>query len=140
MSSEVLTIPLALYTPDREGGVKDDRPASNVDIPVTMLDALGLKFDDESVRIGESLLKPTKRDYFVSVTHGHFTPHVALSVEKDGYRYVKNYDDVSELYDMTADPYSTVNLALNPEYAGKTEYFEKLLAKWIEDNDFKPYK
>ena len=140
MSSEVLNIPLALYSPDREGGVKDDRPASNVDIPVTMLDALGLKFDDESVRIGESLLKPTKRDYFVSVTHGHFTPHVALSVEKDGYRYVKNYDDVSELYDMTADPYSTVNLALNPEYAGKTEYFEKLLAKWIEDNDFKPYK
>lgn len=140
MSSEVLNIPLALYSPDREGGVKDDRPASNVDIPVTMLDALGLKFDDESVRIGESLLKPTKRDYFVSVTHGHFTPHVALSVEKDGYRYVKNYDDVSELYDMTADPYSLVNLALNPEYAEKTEYFEKLLAKWIEDNDFKPYK
>ncbi len=92
------------------------------------------------MRVGESLLKPAKRDYFVSVTHGHFTPHVALSVEKDGYRYVKNYDDVSELYDMTADPYSLVNLALNPEYAEKTEYFEKLLAKWIKDNDFKPYK
>ena len=140
MSSEVLNIPLALYSPDREGGITDNRPASNVDMPVTMLDALGLKFDDESVRVGESLLKPAKRDYFVSVTHGHFTPHVALSVEKDGYRYVKNYDDVSELYDMTADPYSLVNLALNPEYAEKTEYFEKLLAKWIKDNDFKPYK
>ena len=137
MSAEVLHVPLAVYSPDVKGGVRDARPASNLDIPATILQSAGLKFEDD--RPSESLLSPSRRKYFVSVTHGHFTKHVALSVEKDGFKYVKNVGDISELYDVNADKYEMTNLALLPEYSDVTAKFERLLADWMEKYHFVPY-
>lgn len=137
LSAEVLNIPLAVYNPDGQHGVEDSRYVSNLDIPATILDCAGLAFEG---RPSVSLLSSFARDYFVSVTHGHFSRHVALSVEKDGFKYVKNFGDISELYDTEKDKYEMSNLALSKKYSDVVEKFENILEEWMKLNDFKPYK
>lgn len=137
LSAEVLNIPLAVYNPDGQHGVEDSRYVSNLDIPATILDCAGLAFEG---RPSVSLLSSFARDYFVSVTHGHFSRHVALSVEKDGFKYVKNFGDISELYDTEKDKYEMSNLALSEKYSDVVEKFENILEEWMKLNDFKPYK
>ncbi len=53
--------------------------------------------------------------------------------EKMSMRSYPGYYDPDQLYDLEKDPGEQVNLAKNPEYAGKLEEMKKLLKKYLDD-------
>jgi len=140
MAEEVMRIPMAM---SYKGIIKPlqvtDALVSNLDVPVTILAAAGLAFDDTPD--GQNLLEleasgfKKRRDFFVSETYGHLHRNVAKSLVTSRYKYTENKEDISELYDLIIDPYETKNLIFSEKHlALKNELGEKL-KKWIKDKE-----
>jgi len=138
MVEEVMRIPLAMKYPGViKPGQVTDALASNLDIPVTMLDAAGLAFDYKPD--GKSLLQLEKsgfknrREFFVSETYGHIHRNVAKTVIESRYKYTENKEDISELYDIVADPYELRNLVFYPKYDETKDRMASELRRWIKE-------
>ena len=144
MVEEVLRVPLAMRYPGKVGpGQITDALVSNIDVPVTIMDAAGLSFD--RCPDGRSLLQleasgfRNRRAFLVSETYGHLHRNVAKTILESRFKYTNNKEDIAELYDLARDPYEMVNLVSYPEHADRVAAFEEKLRKWVceqRDNFF----
>ena len=132
---EVLRIPLAIVGYGIERKVSSDY-VSNVDVTATVLNACGA--DVTGMKYSLPLGGKKKRDYFVSVTHGHFDRRTALSLRKGRYKFIENVGDVDELYDLESDRYEMRNIA--DETPEITASFKKALDEWKKESGFKTFE
>ena len=161
LSEEVLRIPMAMRWPGHIGAGKTSHHlVSNIDLPVTMLDAAGTSFNGPVD--GRSLLdivhnERTKdnedqwREDIVCETHGHHREKVVgRAIISGQYKYaVYKFNEIpgylahlnppqymSELYDLENDPYQLNNLADTPQYSSIVNELKKRLNKWqVETGD-----
>lgn len=144
MMQEVMRIPLAIAWKDR---IKPNQQNNSLvytnDIPVTLMDGVGLSFRDKVH--GRSLLDlamPGRldipwRDSLMCETYGHgygVTIRGRMFV-KDNYKYVCTENDLDELYDLENDPYETRNLVFSPEFDVLKDSMRRLLNKSQKEND-----
>lgn len=135
LTEEVLRIPLAIAGPGIERKVSRDY-VSNVDITATILSASGAELTGSTY--SRPLTEKVKREYFVSVTHGHFDRRTALSMRIGKLKFNENIGDRDELYDLTSDPFEMNNVAdAEPEIA---DQFRKRLAEWKKESGFKTFE
>ena len=139
MVEEVMRVPLAMRYPTEVKPFQvTDALVSNLDVPVTLLNAAGLEFDHKPD--GKSLLDlerskfKERRDYFVSETYGHLHKNVAKSLVTARYKYTVNKEDISELYDLVKDPYETTNLINNEQHKSLIIELDGKLREWAEEN------
>jgi arylsulfatase A-like enzyme len=128
---EVLHVPLLVRLPGgRGGGRTDARPAEQVDIAPTILDAAGVpaaaRFD------GESLLGPAPSAEREILSHLRLEGHELFSVTDEHWAFIRQGDGRIEIYDVQADPreqhdlggidvvlagYAELRLAAPPDHA-----------------------
>jgi len=136
MVEEVMRVPMALSYPGvvRPGQVTDAL-VSNMDAPVTMLAAAGLKFDYEPDGVDLLSQEATgfkkRREFFVSETYGHLHRNVAKSLVTQRYKYTVNKEDLSELYDLAKDPYETSNLVFSQAHRPLLQDLDAKLRAWV---------
>lgn len=134
MAMEVIKTPLAVawpgHLPERE---TCDSYTFTCDVPVTLLDAAGLKFEEPVD--GRSLLNTAagkeRRDALMLETYGHGygTTILGRTLLHGGWKYACTENDLDELYDLTADPYELKNLAALPESREKRAEMRTLLRR-----------
>lgn len=146
MTQEVMRIPMAMQW---KGQVEPrqvfDEYVSNIDIPITLLDAAGLRFTQEVH--GLSLLNLVKngnggwRNSFFGETAGHgYVERIhGRLVVKDEYKLICFENQIDELYDLKKDPYEMNNLATRSEYQEKMRELKQELLCW-QDKTNDPYR
>lgn len=111
---------------------------SNVDIAPTILGAAGTGFH-KSVD-GRNILdlytdKTTIwRDQVYMESFGHHVPHRAQVLTDQQYKYVRNRNQLEELYDLNADEYEMNNLAFDQTYTNLLKEKRRLLDQFLEEN------
>ena len=135
MPEEMLRIPLAVRFPGRiPEGLISNALVSNLDTAVTMLDAAGLLFQEGAD--GKSLLQVKERGdmdfrkYMVCETHGHLENHFGRAVINQRYKYIYNYGQRDELYDLCIDPYEITNQIDNKEFEAIRKEMQGCLKEW----------
>ncbi|MDQ3940102.1 MAG: sulfatase, partial [Actinomycetota bacterium] len=130
-------IPLLLRWPGKvAAGATDDRLVANLDVPITILDALELAPAD-AVTDGHSLLADRSRRRILlehsGVLTGQTIPRLA-SLRSATFQYVEYYDGDAiafrEYYDLTNDPRQLDNLLADgdPTNDPDTAALSRLLA------------
>ena len=161
LDEEVLSIPMVMRWPGHIApGQTSQHMVSNVDLPVTMLDAAGTSFtgpvDGRSLldlvleeRVGAGA--EAWREDVVCETHGHHRePVVGRAVITQRYKYaaykyleVPDYLDahddahdppqqMREFYDLQEDPYQLHNLVDEPAYREVVADLKRRLQSWRE--------
>lgn len=141
MIEEILDIQLAVRDPSRPdlAGTKNTALVNTNDVPVTMLDAMGLSFDYEVP--GMSLLdlmygEVAPRQYMVCTTNGHFSDTRARTVYFGDYKYTYYTNDIDELYNLKEDPFEMTNLIFEKDKQGIINLMKNMLYNWqIEQRD-----
>ena len=118
---EVYRVPLVIKLPG-SGGAGGTRPqfVSLLDLTATICDAAGTRMERAD---GTSLLpllhdpRHRWRDHVVSESHGHRFPYGQRIVWWRNLKYVLNFTDIDELYDLGRDPAEMRNLVGEPAYA-----------------------
>lgn len=99
-SQQQIRVPMLIHIPGREAG-ETSVMTSHLDMPATILAALGVDIDPSTYSYGSDLLNPQyRREYtVVSDWHGNtlITPEVKMVLSKKG----AAYDDVTTLLDDT---------------------------------------
>jgi arylsulfatase A-like enzyme len=138
----VMRIPMAIRYPNViESGEIINSWVSNLDIAPTILDAAGLSFTKKVD--GSSLLKifekkDEDREDLMCESYGHGDKEYIHGrvLYYNNLKYVYNYNELDELYDLKADKYEMNNLVNNEEYAEKlNEMIKRLKKKQKEFND-----
>ena len=139
MPEEMLRVPLAVRYPEvLPAGLVSNSLASNLDVAVTMLDAAGLSFPEGAD--GKSLLTAGEgtdnlfREYIVCETHGHLEKHFGRAVITQRYKYIYNFGQKDELYDLCSDPYELNNLAQTETFAPVLKQIQKYLVEWAQSS------
>jgi arylsulfatase A-like enzyme len=155
LSEEVLSIPLVMRWPRRiAAGQESQHLVSNVDVPVTLLDAAGASFtgpvDGRSLldlALEERAGAPTGSEWeeIVCETHGHHREQVVgRAIITQRYKYtaykfseIPDYlahldppEETSELYDLQEDPYQLRNLVDDPAYHEVVADLRQRLEAW----------
>ena len=141
MSEEMVRIPMALRLPGRiKEGQRRGELITNLDIPVTLLDAAGLSFSHEAH--GRSLLELLEGDsqwredvMFETYGHGYGEEIIGRGIVWRNYKYIVSEGQIPELYDLDKDPYEMKNLAFDPEYASLIDEMRDRLKKWQGQTD-----
>ncbi len=136
MSEEVMRIPMAMRWPKvLNKKEKSSELVSNIDIPVTILDAAGLKFSEkvhgQSILSGLLSKEHTWRKGLMCETAGHGYServHGRMYVEGD-FKYVNFVGQLEELYNLKDDPYELNNLAYDKNHLDKRQYMFDALRK-----------
>ena len=103
-----------------------------------MLDAAGLSFPEGAD--GKSLLTAGEgtdnlfREYIVCETHGHLEKHFGRAVITQRYKYIYNFGQKDELYDLCSDPYELNNLAQTETFAPVLKQIQKYLVEWAQSS------
>ena len=132
LPEEVLRIPLAIMYKGKIKPEKSNELVSNLDIPTTVAKLSGTGFTSPVDGIDLLNSKERQRDYFVSVTHGHFNKTEGRALISGNYKYVYNHLDTDELYNLAKDTYETDNLINNASYADKLKEMRQKLKEWQE--------
>ncbi|MBD3254128.1 MAG: sulfatase-like hydrolase/transferase [Candidatus Lokiarchaeota archaeon] len=142
MPEEMIRIPMALKFPGKlPSSCKVNKLVSNLDIPLTFLDAAGCSFS-HSIH-GRSLLpifcdeNIEWRKDLMCETNGHFSVHIGRALITDRFKYIFNDRDLDELYDLKVDPYEMNNLIKNEEYSEIIKDMKLRLRKWREKTNDK---
>ncbi len=153
LTEEVLRIPVAVRWPGRIlAGQNRQDLISNMDLPVTLLDAAGASaswsMDGRSLLdlvIPDRAVAGDWRTDLMCETYGHHAEAmhvVGRALITDRYRYAiyQYLDDESapmaELYDQFADPYELKNQVDNPAFADVVADLRERLAGWrLETED-----
>ena len=137
LSEEMIRIPLLVRAPGAGCGAVSAANVSNLDIPATIADYCGERFrteiDAQSLRPYLEDAGSAGREYFVSVSHGHFQRHIARAVCAGRYRYIYNKNMTEELYDLETDPYELHNLCNDPAYADIKKRLQEKLDCWRKE-------
>ena len=122
LPEEMMRIPMAVRYPGViSAGQKSEKLVSNIDLPLTFLDAAGISFSN-AVH-GKSFLPICAnkddewRDDLMCETNGHMSIHIGRMVVTDRYKYIFNERDKDELYDLKEDPFELKNLIDDQKYA-----------------------
>lgn len=142
MCEEILRVPLAIRYPGViKPGQKCDAFVGNIDVGPTILDVVGLSYDQKVD--GKSLLPLATgdvdkvRSYIVSETFGHISKNVAIALIDEEYKYVHNLHETHELYDLNVDPYELKNMINDEDKKDIVDYMQSKVDRWVEEtNDF----
>ena len=139
MIEETLRIPLAMRCDNViPRGTVCQELISNADLAPTMLAAAGTQFRNsvDGKNILELFTNPEVqwRNQVYSESFGHHLPHRAQVMADKRYKYVRNRDQMEELYDLETDPYEMTNLALMEEYKPLLEKKRALLDQFMKEN------
>ncbi|MBC6368331.1 sulfatase [Algoriphagus sp. AK58] len=114
-----LRVPLIVFDPRKEGGIRNSAFALNIDVTATILDLAGAKVP--KTWQGVSLNSPdlSKRKEFLT-EHLWQTPIIPPSeaLRTERWKYFRYINDPSheELYDLSVDPLEKNNLADDPAF------------------------
>lgn len=134
---EAIHVPLMISAPGMAGGTSCDEFVELIDLYPTITELAGLPPEPEAQ--GLSLVglmkeptsqRPEKSDALIQVSTGH-----GLRTGKWAFMWYppkKKDPEAFMLYDMENDPNQFINLARNPEYAGKVEKLHRRLMERIE--------
>ena len=143
MIEEVLDIPMLVRSPDHThlAGTFNYSFVNTADVPVTMLDVLGLSFTNRVA--GESMLAlldgSAGREYMVSQTNGLDSETHSRTIYYGKYKYTYTMQDIDEFYDLENDPYEMNNLIFDSAHQGIIELMKAMLREWqIEEGDIIP--
>jgi arylsulfatase A-like enzyme len=145
-------VPLVILSPGATGDRVVAEPVSLRDLPATVVDLLGLA--DGSSFPGWSLAaawrstlgqsSPAITPAFSEIAHhaafepqSHDTlsrPGVQMSLVAAGRHYVRHGTGAEQLYDLSSDPFETVNLMNSPEGSRSVGAFRRMLKKVLTDN------
>ena len=145
MIEEVLDIPMAIRSPDYTdlAGTVNTSFVHTADVPVTMLDVLGLSFPDKvsgmsMLDLIEGTAEP--RPYLVSQTNGLHSETHARTVYFGKYKYTSYLNDMDEMYDLEKDPYEMNNLIFDSAHQGIIGLMQDMLREWQSENgDIMPF-
>ncbi len=141
MAQEVLRVPMAIKFPGKiKPGTVVDRLVNTIDMPITMLDAAGLKITKNEVH-GKSLLPLASgeldpADYenvTFCETNGHTYVVRSRVIVMDDMKYVATLDEMDELYNLKEDKYELRNLIDDERYAQSLKALRARLLKWQQD-------
>ncbi len=135
LPEEMMRIPMAISYPGvMPSGQKSEKLVSNLDLPATFVDAAGVSFTNTVD--GQSLLPlctnpniPWREDLMCE-THGHFRKYLGRLIITDRYKYIWNYGDMDELYDLKEDPWEMNNLINDKNHAEVLADMKNRLKKW----------
>jgi arylsulfatase A-like enzyme len=140
MYEETVKVPLVLRWDGviAPGSVCDDFLVHYLDLPVTLLDLLGVEAPAEYA--GLSFLpqlrgeKPrsTRDCVFASYNGQQFGLFTQRMIRDREFKFVWNATDVDELYDLGNDPGELVNLATRDEYAQTVTTYRRRMAETFE--------
>ncbi|MHA2185142.1 MAG: sulfatase-like hydrolase/transferase, partial [Promethearchaeota archaeon] len=121
MPEEMMRIPMAVRYPGIiPAGQKSEKLVSNLDLPLTFLEAAGTKFS--SAVHGQNFLPicinehEEWRDDLMCETNGHFTITIGRMIVTDRYKYIYNDEDKDEIYDLKEDPFELDNVVDDQNY------------------------
>lgn len=148
-----IRVPTALQGPSFDGGGQIRQLVSIVDLPPTLLDAVGLPIPDEMQ--GRSMLPLLRgevegwpEEVFVQISESqvgravrtHRWKYSVVAPDKDGWqdaasdRYVEEF-----LYDLQADPYELINLiGLESHQEVATVMRQRLIRRMVEAGEVEP--
>ena len=142
MYEEITHIPHLWHCPARfvQGLTSHALNTNALDIPVTIMDMLGLPTDG---MVGKSLLPVLKgetdahRDAVMVTYNGQqFGLFSQRMLRMGDIKYTWNLTDTDELYDLASDPYELHNLISDPDYAETLQSMRhRLLAELQAEND-----
>lgn len=129
LHEEGTRIPLMVHDPERfESGERVRQPVSQLDIAPTVLDLLGYEVPGEYP--GTSLMAPPGER---ALNFSCAEDEQCLARLEDGEKYIHNFDEPDEMYDLSEDPREENDLAAELSEAGKEERRSELL-RWREEN------
>ncbi|MBE0699861.1 MAG: sulfatase-like hydrolase/transferase, partial [Anaerolineaceae bacterium] len=137
---EVYATPLIVKMPGNAGaGSTRSQRVSLLDFAPTFCEAAGAELP---VGDGASLLPiltdpaTPGREHFVAEFHGHRFPVAQRVIWWQHYKFVLNFADIDELYDLHTDPVELYNLINDPHLADvRTEMRRRLLKHMIAVED-----
>ncbi len=115
---ELIHVPLVIKLPGQSAGRSIDNRVSSIDVMPTILDLLGIDVPEkvkQQLR-GQSLVpamqgQPVKKDIFSETDYREYTYKRSI-IAPDGWKLIYTLESSTrELYDLTADPAETKNLA-----------------------------
>jgi len=138
MPEEMMRVPMAIRYPNViPAGQTSEKLVSNLDLPLTFLEAAGASFS--KVVHGQSLLPICKnkdvewREDLMCETNGNFTAHIGRMLVTDRYKYIFNDKDMDELYDLKQDTYEMNNLINDQNYIEVLTNMKRRLEKWRQE-------
>jgi arylsulfatase A-like enzyme len=115
--AQSVRVPFMARWPGRvPAGATDIRPAANVDIVATIMDAVGFGPDPQYPIDGRSILTPESRRKMLTESWPLGSRGPWASTRTPSYQYIEYYDDTSgavdfrEYYDLTVDPWQLTNV------------------------------
>lgn len=138
LAEEVMRIPAGVrFDGQLPSGVISHALVSNVDFAPTILEAAGTRFGGQVD--GRSLLSIFRtgerpwREVLYGETFGHHFKHRGQMMVDRRHKYVKNKEQMEELYDLYQDPYEMDNLALKPDRQQLLSDMRERLESWIRE-------
>ena len=145
MYEESVRVPCVVSWPEQlPRGTRITTPLAGVDLMPTLLELAGCpvptNLDGRSVA-GELLRgeQPAPRPVFAEIGDGilvgnstdpqYFASHVM--VVSDGWKYVRNRDEIDELYDLAEDPAEMVNLAQDSDQKERVEASRAMIREMV---------
>ncbi|SHO63310.1 sulfatase family protein [Algoriphagus zhangzhouensis] len=132
MYDNSLRVPLIVFDPRKEGGVRTPEYALNIDVPYTILDFAGIK--TPKTWQGESLISSKlgrRKDFLFEHLWqvAIIAPSEAMRTHQ--WKYFRYINDPSheELYDLSEDPLEVTNLASNPNFQSILKKMRKKMEK-----------
>jgi len=136
MYEEEYHIPLIIRWPERIKPNVCDNFVSLVDVPVTILDAAGIKTEGLDGRSLLPLLEENKINWADDIFcefHGlETTLYSQRMVRTERWKYIYNPPDIDELYDLESDPGEIRNLIDDPGCEHILRQMRERMVKWME--------
>lgn len=114
MQEELMEVPMVVYAPWLDGGVKNSSLVSNLDVVPTILDLLDLPVPEELDGISlNGIIKKTlpEREVLMCEHYGHSEFYFSQrALYYDGYKYITTEDNLDQLFHIIDDPHELNNL------------------------------
>jgi N-acetylglucosamine-6-sulfatase len=130
---ESIRLPMFIRFPSwfEAGTIDSTVIVSNIDIPVTILDAVGIPdtFGMDGTSIRQLLNGEAKREYFYYQYAGDDNTPAIRAVRSIQYKYIRHYctEATEEFYDLANDPHENVNQINNSQFESLVNNYRNAL-------------